>query len=78
LIAEALIMIGFSQPAIIAGYNVREKKTVAKLVAGEDCQDTRIGYLLSNTATALGGTVRRLEPIKDGLAWHLQAHVIYP
>lgn len=78
LVADGLMQIGAPRPMILEGYNIREKKTRAALVLGRDGQGTRIGYLLENTAKALGGSVNRWEPIRDGTTWHLRVHITYP
>jgi hypothetical protein len=71
LLAEGLPQAGLSQPTILEGYNV-EKTTRAVLVSGQDGRGSRIGNLLADTATALGGIVVRWEPMQDGSAWHLR------
>ena len=68
---------GMPNPAILEAYNV-ERSTASALAAGGDGQGTRLGDVLEDTARALGGTVTRWEPIKDGNVWHLRAHVSYP
>jgi hypothetical protein len=39
---------------------------------------TRIGNLLNDAVTALGGAVTRWEPVLDGTLWHLRVHITYP
>ena len=34
--------------------------------------------MLEDAAGALGGTVTRWEPIKDGPVWRLRVHIVYP
>lgn len=77
LLAEALRQIGWDRPAILEAYNV-EKTTRAALVVGGDGQGTLLGNMLNDTATALGGTVMRWEPVAAGSFWHLRIHVVYP
>jgi hypothetical protein len=77
LLAEGLQQSAMPKPAILEGFNV-EKTTAAVLTAGGDGQGTLIGNLLHDAATALGGTVSRWEPIKDGPIWHLRIHISYP
>lgn len=77
LLAEGLQQAGMPKPVILEGYNV-ERNTSAALAAGADGQGTRIGNMLEDAAQALGGTIVRWEPIKDGSVWHLRVHLAYP
>lgn len=77
LLAEGLKQAGMPKPAILEGYNV-ERTTAANLAKGGTGQGTLLGNLLEDTATALGGTVTRWEPIQDANAWRLRVHVTYP
>jgi hypothetical protein len=77
LLAEGLQQTGMSKPTVLEGFNV-EKTTATALGAGGNGQGTRIGNMLEDTARALGGTVTRWEPLKDGMIWHLRVHVSYP
>jgi len=77
LIAEGLKQAGMPKPTVVEGYNV-ERTTAADLANGGSGQGTLIGNMLQDLATALGGTVTRWEPIKDGNAWHLRAHLTFP
>lgn len=77
LVADGLRQVGMPKPAVLEGYNV-EKTTVAALASGGNGQGTPIGNLLEDAAGALGGTVIRWEPVRDGNLWHLRVHVIYP
>jgi len=65
------------KPRVLEAYNA-ERTTTAALANGGSGQGTLIGNMLEDTAGALGGTITRWEPIQDGNAWHLRAHVIYP
>ena len=65
------------KPAILEGYNV-ERSTANALDAGGTCSGTRVGSLLGDTARALGGTVTRWEPIREGSIWHIRVHLSYP
>jgi hypothetical protein len=77
LVAEGLQQAGMPRPAILEAFNV-EKTTAAAIAAGGDDQGTRIGNLLQDTAHALGGTVLRWEPLRDGTIWHLRVHLSFP
>lgn len=77
LLADGLRQTVLPQPAVLEGYNV-EKTTAAALSAGGSGQGTLIGNMLEDAATSLGGVVVRWEPIRDGNAWHLRAHMTYP
>jgi hypothetical protein len=77
LLAEGLQQAGMAKPAILEGFNV-ERATAAVLASGGNGQGTLIGNLLEDAARALGGTVTRWEPIRDGSSWHLRVHVSYP
>lgn len=77
LLAEGLEQTHLPKPAILEGFNV-EKTTAAALGSGGNGQGTRIGNMLEEAATALGGKVTKREPIKDGDIWHLRAHIEYP
>jgi hypothetical protein len=77
LLAEGLQQVGMPKPAVLEGFNV-EKSTASALAAGGNGHGTLIGNMLEDAARALGGTVRRWEPIKDGSIWHLRAHISYP
>ncbi len=65
------------EPAIIEAFNV-EKSTALALNSGGTCRGTRIGDLLADAASALGGTITQWEPIKDGQIWRLRIHISYP
>jgi hypothetical protein len=78
LLASGLTQARMPRPAILEAYNVVEKGTRAALDGGGTGQGTRIGDLLEDAAKSLGGAVSRWEPIRDGSAWHLRAHVVYP
>lgn len=75
--ADGLKQARMAQPAIIEAYNV-EKTTAASLARGQEGQGTRVGNLLADTVSVLGGIVTRWEPIRDGSSWHLRVHVSYP
>jgi acetyl esterase/lipase len=75
--ADGLNQCGMPTPAILEGFNV-ETTTAAVLTSGGNGQGTLIGRLLDDVAKALGGTVTRWEPVKDGNTWNLRAHVSYP
>lgn len=77
LLAEGLKQVGMPKPIVLEGYNV-ERTTAAALANGGTGQGTLIGNMLEDAAAALGGIVARWEPIQDGNAWHLRAHVTYP
>ena len=77
LIADGLRQAGMTRPTIIEGYNV-EVGTATALHSGGTGQGTLIGNLLSDVAAALGGSVTRWEPLRDGGVWHLRVHVSYP
>jgi hypothetical protein len=77
LLAEGLAIYGMEKPTILEACNV-EKITASVLGAGGDGQGTLIGNLLDDAVSALGGTVTRWEPIKDGNFWHLRVHISYP
>ena len=77
LLADGLRQAGMPKPAILEAFNV-ERSTAAALIAGGTGQGTRIGNLLEETTGALGGTMARWEPVRDGSLWHLRAHVTYP
>jgi hypothetical protein len=65
------------KPAILEAFNV-ERGTAAALSAGGAGRGTRVGNLLEDAATALGGTVIRWEPVADASLWHLRVHLAYP
>ncbi len=65
------------RPAILEAFNV-ERSTASALAAGGNGRGTLIGNMLEDAARALGGTVARWEPIKDGNVWRLRVHVSYP
>ena len=65
------------EPAILEAYNV-ERTTAIALDSGGTGQGTRMGNLLADAAGALGGTITRWEPIKDGQIWRLRIHISYP
>jgi hypothetical protein len=77
LLADGLKQAGMSRPAILEAYNV-VRTTAAVLDAGGDGQGTRLGNMLEDAAKALGGTVIRWEPLRDGSTWHLRVHISYP
>jgi hypothetical protein len=77
LLAEGLRQAGMPKPAVLEGFNV-ERTTASALVAGGSGQGTLIGNMLEDAAHALGGTVMRWEPIKDGNIWRLRVHISYP
>jgi hypothetical protein len=77
LLAEGFQQSSLPKPTILEAFNV-EKSTAAMLASGGNGQGTRIGNMLDDTATSLGGTVTRWEPIKDGNIWHLRVHISYP
>jgi hypothetical protein len=77
LLAEGLQQAGMSKPAILEAFNV-EKSTAAALAARGNGQGTLIGNMLEDAARALGGTITRWEPIKDGTIWHLRVHFSHP
>ncbi len=77
LLAEGVTQTAVPRPTILEGYNV-EKSTAGVLAAGGNGQGTRIGTMLNDLATALGGTLTLWEPIRDGTIWHLRAHIAYP
>lgn len=77
LLAEGLRQSMMPRPTIIEGFNV-EKTTAIRLDAGGSGQNTRVGNMLENAAGALGGTVLRWEPIRQGTIWNLRAHLTYP
>jgi hypothetical protein len=77
LLAEGLQQGGMPKPSILEGFNV-ERTTASALAAGGNGQGTLIGTMLEDAAGALGGTVTRWEPIKDGNIWHLRVHISYP
>jgi hypothetical protein len=77
LLADGLRQSAMPAPLILEAFNV-EKTTASALAAGGNGQGTRIGNLLQDTAAALGASVVRWEPIQDGHAWHLRAHLSYP
>lgn len=77
LLADGLQQVGTLKPAILEGYNV-ERATATALTNGASGQGTLIGNMLEDLAVVLGGSVSRWEPISDGNAWHLRAHVAYP
>jgi hypothetical protein len=77
LVAEGLQQVGVPAPAILEAYNV-ERNTAAALAAGGDGQGTLLGNMLEDAAAALGATVTRREPIRDGNAWHLRVHLSFP
>lgn len=77
LLADGLKQAGMPRPSILEAYNV-ERTTASALNNGRSGQGTLLGNMLEDVATALGGTVARWEPIKDGNAWHLRVHVAYP
>jgi hypothetical protein len=77
LLAEGLCQSGMPRPAILEGFNV-EKTTALVLAAGGNGQGTRVGNMVEDAASALGGIVTRWEPIQDGNAWHLRVHISYP
>lgn len=77
LLAEGLRQTGMPKPGVLEGFNV-ERTTASALAAGGNGQGTLIGNMLEDAARALGGTVARWEPIKDGNIWHLRVHISYP
>lgn len=77
LLADGLKQVGMHRPAIVEGYNV-ERTTATALTNRASGQATLIGNMLEDLATALSGSVCRWEPIQDGNAWHLRAHITYP
>lgn len=77
LIADCLSRTALPKPVILEAYSV-ERSTAAALAAGGTGPGTLLGDMLSDAATALGGTVVRWEPIRDGSAWHLRIHIAYP
>lgn len=77
LLAEGLRQTGVPKPAVLEGFNV-ERTTASALATGGNGQGTLIGIMLEDAARALGGTVTRWEPIKDGNIWHLRVHISYP
>jgi hypothetical protein len=77
LLAEGLQLSGMPEPAILEAYNV-ERTTAIALDAGGTGQGTRMGNLLEDAARALGGTITRWEPMKDGQIWRLRIHISYP
>jgi hypothetical protein len=77
LLAEGLRQAGMPKPAVLEGFNV-ERTTALALAAGGNGQGTLIGNMLEDAAGALGGTIIRWEPIKDGNIWRLRVHVSYP
>jgi hypothetical protein len=78
MLADGLKQTGMAKPAILEAYNVVERSTRAALDNNANGQGTVIGNLLEDAASALGGVVSRWEPIKDGTAWHLRIHIVYP
>ena len=77
LLAEGLKQAAMPQPRVLEAYNV-ERTTAAALANGGSGLGTLIGNTLEDTAAALNGTITHWEPIQDGNAWHLRAHVTYP
>lgn len=77
LLAEGLKQAGLPRPMILEAYNV-EKSTHAALATGSAGAGTLLGNMLEDTATALGGTIVRWEPILDVGCYHLRLHVAYP
>jgi hypothetical protein len=77
LLADGLRQSGMLKPSILEGFNV-ERNTLSLLIGGGTGSGTRIGNLLDDTASALGGYVMRWEPIQDGTIWHLRAYLSYP
>jgi hypothetical protein len=77
LVAEGLQQSGMPKPAILEGFNV-EKTTANALNSGGTGQGTLIGNMLEDAVGALGGTISRWEPIKDGSIWRLRVHISYP
>lgn len=77
LIAEGLLLAGVLRPNILEAFNV-ETTAANDLAAGGDGQGTRIGYMLHDVVTSLGGAIFRWEPVQDSTAWHLRVHVVYP
>jgi hypothetical protein len=77
LLAEGLVLVGMPQPSILEAYNV-DKSTFAALIAGGDGHGTLLGNLLSDTVTALGGSITRWDPVPDGGTYHLRVQVTYP
>jgi hypothetical protein len=65
------------KPAVLEGYNV-ERTTAAALASGGNGQGTLLGNMLEDAARALGGTVTRWEPVRDGTIWHLRIPISYP
>jgi hypothetical protein len=77
LLAEGLQQSGMPEPTILEAFNV-EKTTAAALNSGGTGQGTLVGNMLEDAARALGGSVTRWEPIKDGPIWRLRGHIVYP
>jgi hypothetical protein len=77
LLAAGLQQVGVAKPVVLEAFNV-ERTRAAALASGGSGQGTRLGNLLEDAAQALGGTIDRWEPIKDGNIWHLRIHVSRP
>ncbi len=77
LLADGLRQTLLPTPTVLEAYNV-ERTTAAALAGGGDGSGTRVGDFLADAVAALGGTVVVWEPIRDGTAWHLRVHVVYP
>jgi hypothetical protein len=77
LLAEGLQLSGMPEPAMIEAFNV-EKSTALVLNSGVTGSGTRMGDLLADAASALGGTITQWEPVKDGRMWRLRIHISYP
>jgi len=77
VVADGLLQTFLPRPTILEAYNV-ERTTAATLTAGGDGVGTRVGQMLEDTASALGGFVVFWAPISDGNAWHLRVHIAYP
>jgi hypothetical protein len=77
LIADGLSRTPMPRPAVLEAYNV-ERKTRYNLMNGGSGVGTLLGDMLADTVAALGGTITRWEPVKDGNVYHLRVHADYP
>ena len=78
LVAESLRIAGLPRPAVIEGYNVSHRPTLAAIRAGSDGRATLVGRFLERVANVLGGTIVRWEAVPNYGSFDLRLYLTYP